>query len=218
MSPTFAEDSTVAVAGYGGAWASTDRGDTWFSIHAVELYESFHDAWAHTGTWSSARVAGASGGDVVITSEVGATRTLLFRGIDVTLEAPTESPAGVVAVSIDGGTPEEVRFPTTTTRFWQSHDLADTWHTLVIEDVIGTVTLDRALVTRLAHVPLENDTGDTAADSGADGTIHGARRVCGCGGTEHASLLLLLPFGLVRRRRSPAKAVGTRGRGNSRRR
>lgn len=103
MSPTFAEDGTVAVAGYGGTWVSTDRGDSWSSIHALEVYEGFHDAWRTTGTWTEVRLDGASGGEVMFTDQVAATKTLDFRGIGVAVEAPATSASGVVAISLDGG-------------------------------------------------------------------------------------------------------------------
>jgi hypothetical protein len=181
MSPGFAEDGSVAVAGYGGAWASTDRGDSWFSIYTLEVYESSHAAWAATGTWTAADWHGASSGEVMVTDEVGASRTLDFRGIAVAVEAPPASGCrspehGVVAISLDGGPAEEVTIRDAT--IWSADALSDTWHTIRIEAVSGTVTLDDVRVTRIA-VP---------------------ERSCSCGQSGPAAMLLL-PLVLVRRRR-----------------
>lgn len=182
MSPHFADDGTVAVAGYGGAWASTDRGTTWSSIHALEVYESSHDAWITTGSWTEVTVENTSARAYSRTDQVGATKTLEFFGIGVALEAPEESESGVLAVWLDDGPPVEIVLPTGSGTVWEAEDLEDTWHTLHIEALIGTVSVDDVRVKRLEVEP------------------HPGHRRCACGGSG-AGVLLLLPLGLFRRRR-----------------
>ncbi len=205
MSPSFAEDGSVAVAGYGGAWASTDRGDSWFSIYALELYESDEDAWRSTGTWTSTQLETASGRSVALTDQVGATRTLDFRGIGIAVEAPADAEAGVMAISLDDGPPEEVTLPTGNRRVWEVHGLADGWHTLRIEALLGTVTLDDVRVNRLEVTDTNTDTGaDTGPDSGPGAGDHLDHQDlaggCSCRGSG-GDALLLLPLLLLRRRR-----------------
>ncbi len=188
MSPTYATDGSLAVAGYGGAWASIDRGESWFSIYAMEVYEGNQDSWRSTGTWTGVEVPGTSGGEVVTTEQVGATRTLDFHGIAAALEAPGDSAAGVVAVSLDGGPAEQVTMPTGTNTVWSVDGLDGGWHTLTVEAGIGTTTIDDVRITRIAELP--SDTADSTAPS--------AR--CGCAG-DGSSALVLLPLALLRRRR-----------------
>lgn len=184
MSPTFAQDGTVAVAGHGGAWASTDRGDSWFSIYTVEVYESAHDAWAFTGSWEHTDWEGASSGEVMVTDEIGASRTLNFRGIAATVEAPADAEAGVVAVWLDDRPVEQALLPATDGNVWHAEDLEDTWHTIRVEAVSGTVTFDDLHITRLEAAPTGKASG------------------CGCRDASPADALLLMPLFWVRRTRS----------------
>lgn len=183
VSPDFADDGLVVVTGYGGEWASTDRGESWYDIHTVDVYESTHDAWTKTGTWTRSERAGASALDVITSDEVGATATLEFPGKRVTLDAPSDIPSGAVTVRIDGGAADRLDLPGDLP--WSSPDLADGWHTLVVEAVRGTATLDVVQVLRL---PAEVDSG------------MGADAACGC---RDGSAALLLPLALLRRRRAP---------------
>lgn len=210
MSPSFAEDGIVAVAGYGGAWASFDRGETWSSIYAEEVFESFLDTWTTSGRWENPLLEGASGGEITVTDEPGAKKTLEFRGIAAVLEAPADAAPGVVAVSLDGASAELVSLPTGSRTIWRADNLQDTWHTLTVEASFGTATLDDVRVTRLAEIaaaPAEDDAPSTAAK--------GTR--CGCS-EGHGAVLLLLPLAGLRRRatlgparRSFAKALGDEG-------
>ncbi len=189
LSPRFSKDGIVAVAGYGGAWASVDRGDSWFAIHALDVYECDHDAWKTTGEWRRVSRADASGQRVVTTQEVGATRSLDFEGIDLVLTAPTDAEEGVVDVSLDGGAVERISLPAPDGVVWQEEGLDDGWHRLSLEAVSGTVTLDSL---RIARLP------------GADaGSLDGSEG-CSCrdrGRDTGLAALVLLPLAWRRRRR-----------------
>lgn len=210
MSPTYAEDGAVAVAGYGGAWASRDRGESWFSIYTTEVYETSHDAWLTTGTWSQTFVEEASSAEVMLTTEVGASKTLEFRGVAITLEAPPSPDPGVIGVWLDDVRSERVTLPTSGTTVWHADDLPDTWHTLRIEALLGTVALDDVVITRRTEPVDRPDSGgpdDTArppgdtADTGTDPRLDPSEvRGCSCQRGGSASLLLL-PLLLARRRR-----------------
>lgn len=208
MSPTYSEDGTVAVAAYGGAWASTDRGESWYSIYASEVYESSHDAWETSGTWDGEYAAEASSAEVTVTTEVGAYKTLQFEGIGVVLEGPATTTPGQLAIWLDGRDAEEVSMPTEGHTIWAAHNLADTWHTLRVQAVLGTVTLDDARITRITPTRDEPGTdSDSAADTGSgrprpgpDGTTGST---CGCRGSS-AQALGLLPIWLLTRRRRRA--------------
>jgi hypothetical protein len=175
MSPYFSEDGIVAVAGYGGAWASADRGGSWASIHLLEVYESDHDAWKVSGDWTTESWDGASGTRVVTTREVGASRTLSFQGVEAVLTAPTDADEGAVAVSLDGGAAEWLELPTDDGFVWRARGLAEGWHSLRVEAVSGSVTLDSLRVALVAGADagaVEEPTGcscrrSPSADSGA---------------------------------------------------
>ncbi len=195
MSPRFSQDGTVAVAGYGGAWASTDRGDSWFSIYALEIYESDHDAWKSSGDWSTETLAGASGRRVVTTQQAGATRALTFQGADLTLTAPADARAGVLTVTLDDGQAERVSLPAEDGAVWRADGLSEGWHSLSIEAVSGTVTLDALRIARI---------------SGADLGGPGAEAPAGCSCRRSperdsgTAALVLLPLALLFRRRRRA--------------
>ena len=191
MSPRFAEDGTVAVAGYGGAWASSNRGDSWFSIHALEIYESDHDAWKTTGDWVTERWPDASGQRVVVTRQAGASRTLEVQGAELTLTAPLDADQGIVTVALDGGPAERVELPVAAGVVWRADGLSEGWHSVRVEAVSGTVTLDSL---RVAVIP-----GADASSDDAD------PRGCSCrdrdGDSGSAAFLLLPSLLLLRRRR-----------------
>ena len=187
MSPTYAEDQTVAVAGYGGAWVSEDAGETWRSIYTMEVYETDHDAWAVTGDWEWVDWEGASRGRVIQTDTAGSATTFQFRGVAIAVEAPTNDNAATIRVTLDDGEPEEQVTPTDGSAVWSAEGLADTWHTLHIEAVSGTVVLDDGRITRM--LPIEGETRPPD-DPGR----------CGCGGGGSAAMLPVLL--LLRRRPS----------------
>lgn len=191
MSPFFAQDGVVAVAGYGGAWASQDRGASWSSIHILEVYESDHDAWKASGDWTTESWSGASGTRVVTTRQAGAARALSFQGVDLALTAPADAAEGVVDLSLDDGPPERVALPVQDGVVWRAEGLAGGWHSLRVEAVSGTVTLDSLRVALVA-----------GADAGEDEPSGG----CSCRRSPPPDsallgLLLLPPLALRRRRR-----------------
>ncbi|MFH1462897.1 MAG: sialidase family protein [Pseudomonadota bacterium] len=193
LSPTFSEDGTLAVAAHGGAWASTDRGETWFDIYTLEVYETSHDAWHTAGTWLRVPQASASSGEIMVNEEEGASMYLDFQGIALTLEAPVDGAEGAVAVTLDGAELVEVALPPPDGIVWRAEGLDRGWHRLEVEVLEGSVALDCARITRLA--PLEPGPGDTAAGDGG----------CSCGdGGVRGALLLPLARTMARRRRGAA--------------
>lgn len=151
VSPDFSGDGTVAVAGYGGAWASQDRGGTWTSVYPLDVYEAEHEAWRATGSWERVSWRGASGLAAMRTQQPGATRTLDVRGVAVAVLAPPGAPGGEVGVSLDGGEP--VRVAVTPGAFWTATGLDDGWHELRLEALSGTVVLDAVRVSTLLPEP-----------------------------------------------------------------
>lgn len=146
VSPFFSEDGTVAVAGYGGSWVSTDRGEGWSDLHGLEIYESDHDAWRTEGDWSTASWPGASGERVVMSHGPGHARWLTLRGSALTLTAPPDAQDGVVSVCLDDGPAQEVTLPSADGIVWRVEGLDDAWHTLRIETVAGAAILDSVRV------------------------------------------------------------------------
>lgn len=149
MSPTFVADGMVAVAGYGGAWASNDRGETWFSIYGTELFESNLDTWRTTGTWENPLAPESSAGEFTWTDQVGASKTLEFRGVAVAIEAPTDAASGGALITLDSREAQLVALPGSSSTLWEAAELEDTWHTLRIEAFAGITTLDVVSVDRL---------------------------------------------------------------------
>jgi hypothetical protein len=199
LSPGFAEDGLVAVAGYGGAWASADRGETWGSIYGLEVYESDHDAWRSSGSWSTDLWQAASGRKVTVSAEPGASKALDFLGERAALLVPADAATGVLTVSLDGGDPQQAALPPEDGVAWSVEGLDDGWHSLRIEVVEGTVTVDALRLTRAgwtaAEAPVE-DGGCSCRRSGRDSGL---------------SALLLFPVFLLRRRRgAPMRRLGDR--------
>ena len=191
LSPDFDVDGVVAVAGYGGAWASLDRGESWGSIYAVEVYESAHEAWKATGDWSYSQWLDASGRGVSTTDQEGATLTLNFRGVGVELLAPPDAPPGLLAVVLDGEEPVAVELPPAENRAWSATGLDNDWHKLTVRVDVGTATVDAARVTRLDVEPIAADEAHPP-EPGTDGA-------CGC--QRAGAVLLAVPILATCRRR-----------------
>ncbi|MFZ5480939.1 MAG: hypothetical protein ACOZNI_29530 [Myxococcota bacterium] len=207
LSPDFEDDGIVAVAGYGGAWASADRGDTWASIYALEVYESSHDGWRKTGEWRDADHDGASSGDISETVEPGATATFDFEGIGAALEVPTDVEAGVFRVSVDDGPSVDVQVPGDDVVVWESTDLLDRWHTLRIDAGGGVVTLDALRITRIAPIGGEDaeDSGDSGVGPSGEADTTARFRACGCNGGGSAAVWVGLLAWRAGRGRSRAR-------------
>lgn len=202
FSPDFVDDDTLAVAGYNGAWASRDRGATWFQVHALEVVEEDHPTWSWETGWGSVADPGASAGRRQVAALPGSAGTLRFRGVGVTLLAPTGDGLGRLSVDLDGAGPEEVGLegPEGTRRdVWSREGLPDAWHELRVTALDAGASVDAAEVLR---VPLTGggDTGGTEPPKGRD---------CGCGaggaagrsGFLPALLALVLVSTSARRRR-----------------
>ena len=197
MSPFFPTDGTVAVAGYGGAWASTDRGESWHSIYLLESYESEHDAFRTIGSWThSPSWPGTSGRAADLTTEVGASKTLQFFGVGAEVLAPASAEPGKFSIYLDNVPAQTRSLPNPTGVIWTASGLAEGWHSLRIELLEGTGTLDAVRVTRAELAP----TGDSEVLPPEEDTAVAPEARCGCAGTEAGSLLLL-PL-LWRRRRN----------------
>lgn len=218
LSPRFAHDGVVAVGGYGGAWASADRGETWTSIHVIDLYEETDDAWRVDGPWPSVEWPGASAGAAGSTERVGAVRTIEFRGIAAALEVPEDAPEAVVLVTLDDRAPEEVTLGPGKRVAWTADDLADGWHRLELVAVAGPVSVDALRVTRLdpgRGLLVEDATlpDGPGADTGGVAPVEGSGG-CGCGGGERSALgAVAAALWLAGRRRTAGGERAARGRG-----
>ena len=110
--------------------------------------------------------------------------------------------------------PEEVMMPTGGNPAWEAEHMPDTWHTPQMEVVVGTVTLDDVRVSRLAVAePEEPEIGGDEPEVREDGPDARGEapqaRGCACADSG-AEGLVLLPLGLVRRRRRESRRESRR--------
>ncbi len=169
LSPDFSDDGTLVVAGYGGAWASQDRGDSWFSVHAVEWYDQDDPAWRDDGRWER-KHEGSQGW--LKADGAGAELAFGFRGIGVELLAYTSRGGGQLLAQLDGGQERLVSLvgeAGDAQEVLAYRDLEDDWHELRLAVLSGEAKLDGARVWRLELQQEEEIEGCGCAQAGRRG-------------------------------------------------
>ena len=223
LSPSFESDGTLAVAGFGGAWVSRDRGESWATAHALEFYQDSQPQLRYDDAW------GQMGGETLGAQAEGAQLTVGLRGVGMDFIGPTGPDGGSFEVAVDGGSAEWVSTEgsqATRQTLWSVSGLDDGWHEVTITaSGDGWIESDAVRYWRLPDVALgpdwpETDTDtdtdsdtdtdadadtDTGRDSGAprdSGEPPAGDRCDGCvsAGTPGLGFLALLPLWIRRRR------------------
>ncbi len=232
LSPTYAEDGSLAIATFEGSWLSRDRGESWADIHALEVIPNYSPLWTYSLGWVEEEIV-ESMHERRSAASAGATATLLFRGVGLDLYSAYGEDLGLMGVTLDGEpqgqidlTGEEAH----RVKVWAVRGLADDWHTLDVTVELGTGVIDAAFVWRLEYDEAQAgpiDTGgedsqpdsesphsdnpdsqapdsDTPPADSADQTTPRSRCNCATGRAGWAWPLLLPGLLLVWRRRSGA--------------
>lgn len=179
ISPDFATDGVVGVGGFGGAWISRDRGDTWSTLGAMELVQESQPLFLSLGGWEPVDDPEASGGAIMESLIPGTDLRLTFKGVGVDLLAPTGEDRGSFTVSVDEGPMETVDLAGDEwdrKRVWSSSVLMDGWHTLTMRAVTSKAAVDAAQVWHVTDVYCPDpgvpgrveDTGDTDTQETAE--------------------------------------------------
>ena len=153
VSPDFAADGVVAVATFGGVWASTDRGETWTLASNRLSVDVSHQLWSTSGDedWKVVgEVEGAflrSGADALA---AGATATLDFEGEAISLTALCGETQGAIEIAVDGGEPRRIELGGDVgfEVVYCEEELSAGWHTLTVRAAGLPVRLDAARVQR----------------------------------------------------------------------
>ncbi len=173
LSPTFGEDGVIAVAGYGGAWISHDRGDSWAQVHALEHISPKDHAFHHGSEWFARFGYVVDNDTVLVTDTDGASMELWFEGIELELLMPTDADWGTIAVSVDDGETRTVSLagkPAQAAHSLLFEDLEDGWHKAVITAESAPVAVNYAVVRRLPLVPSDPpDDTDPPEETGEPG-------------------------------------------------
>ena len=201
VSPNFSEDGVVAVAAFGGVWASQDRGESWDLASNRLSVDVSHQLWsaASAADWKIVGdVEGAflrSGADALV---AGATATLDFEGEAIAISALCGETQGAIEIAVDGGEAERIALggPAGFEVVYCQDELSAGWHTL-------TVTA--------AGLPVRVDAAEVRVSDGLTGALcveraRSGEEGCGCraagGAAGWASLwAALLPLAWIRRRR-----------------
>ncbi len=171
LSPDFAQDDTLAVGGYGGAWVSRDRGETWDFIHALQWYEEDNPAWLHGWDWVQEEQDEQGW---LRALEPGAQLELRFRGVGVELLAFFDQNGGGLQVTSDD---QQVWYASLQGQSGEARealvieDLEDRWHELSITALEGGERLDAARIWRLTLAQEE----ETPSQEGCQGCAAGPR-------------------------------------------
>lgn len=217
LSPAYAQDHTVAIGGFDGAWYSTDGGESWEYAHALELLTDFDPLWSFDDGWIQEDQPEAVNATRRVSPVPDATATLRFRGVGLDLLSARSSEGGTLRILLDGedrGTADLQGAEEHRAVVFSVRGLEDAWHTLEVRVESGLGIVDSAVVWRLGYGqgdgpddtgPDSGETGkpdDSATDTGAD--IPPRRCDCASGGTTQAWSLLALATALVWRRRREA--------------
>lgn len=222
LSPDFGTDGVVVAGGYGGAWVSYDRGETWGRQLLLQAFQESQPAFQATaGEWTSVADDAASAGAWLSSASAGSTLTFTFRGVGVELVAPRGPDLGTLAASVDGQAPTMITLTADAGSWrevvWVQGNLSDAWHRLTLTVDAGTAGVDAAYVWRapLTSDPEPPDTAETAdpdTDGPSDtGTGADDKGCGGCGddgGGGSATILGLAGLGLGWRRRRRGAVAG----------
>ena len=166
LSPAYGSDGTLAVAGFGGAWVSRDRGESWASAHALEFYQDSQPQLRYDDAW------GQMDGETLGAQAKGAQLTVGLRGVGMDFIGPTGADGGSFEAAVDGGSSEWVSTSgsqATRQTLWSVSGLDDGWHEVTITATgDGWVESDAVRYWRLPGVALGPDWPETDTDTDAD--------------------------------------------------